>query len=70
LKDFSKIALEPGQEATVRFALDRRAFSYYDPEVGDWVLEPGEFRILVGSSSRDIRQEGTVTVVVPQGTKA
>lgn len=70
LKGFSKLALEAGQEATVHFTLDRRAFSYYDPETRDWVLEPGEFRVLIGSSSRDIRQTGTLTVATSDTTEA
>ncbi|MBN1642127.1 MAG: glycoside hydrolase family 3 C-terminal domain-containing protein [Anaerolineae bacterium] len=55
LKAFAKVALEPGERAEVRFALDDRAFSFYDPVRRAWVAEPGTFEILVGSSSRDIR---------------
>ena len=36
------------------------AFRYYDPDRGGWRLEPGEFSILVGSSSRDIRLRGQI----------
>ena len=70
LKAFSKIWLEAGQEATVHFTLDRRAFSYYDPEAHDWVLEPGQFHLRVGSSSRDIRQTGTLTIGATGATGA
>jgi beta-glucosidase len=38
--------------------LDRRAFSYYDAARHDWAIAPGEFGILVGSSSADIRLQG------------
>lgn len=62
LKGFEKVYLEPGEEKTVRFTLDRRAFAYYEPEVQDWVVEEGEFEILVGASSRDIRLSERVTV--------
>jgi len=55
LKGFAKVALDPGQSTTLKFDLDERAFSFYDPEQKGWVMEPGEFEILVGSSSRDIR---------------
>ena len=54
LKTFAKVALEPGETKTVTFTLDRDAFSFYDPAKKQWVAEPGEFQILVGSSSRDI----------------
>jgi len=55
LKGFAKVALDPGKSTTIKFDLDERAFSFYDPEQKGWVMEPGEFEILVGSSSRDIR---------------
>jgi beta-glucosidase len=46
----------------VAFDLDARAFSFYQPEKKQWVTEPGDFDVLVGASSRDIRQ--TVRLVV------
>jgi beta-glucosidase len=55
LKGFAKIALDPGKSTTIKFDLDERAFSFYDPDRKQWIMEPGEFEILVGSSSRDIR---------------
>jgi len=55
LKAFSKISLEPGETKTVNFMLDKEALSFWDTENGGWIAEPGEFEILVGSSSRDIR---------------
>jgi beta-glucosidase len=60
LKGFEKVELMPGEEKTVEFRLGKRAFAYYSPDKGDWVTEDGEFRILVGSSSRDIRLEAAV----------
>jgi len=55
LKAFAKVELGPSEEREVRLELDARTFSYYDPARHDWVLEPGEFELRVGSSSRDIR---------------
>ena len=40
--------------------LDRRSFSYYDEQMQDWCVEPGEYEILIGASSRDIRLRGSV----------
>ena len=57
LKGFKKIMLEPGEKQKVSIPLDRRAFAFYDPDLKGWVAQAGEFRILVGSSSRDIRLE-------------
>ncbi len=61
LKGFEKIALSAGEEAEVVKMFDRRGFSYYDEERAAWCVEPGEYEILVGASSRDIRLRGTVT---------
>jgi beta-glucosidase len=55
LKAFKKISLQPGEEKNVSFHLDQEAFWFYNPAVKNWVTEPGEFDILVGSSSQDIR---------------
>jgi beta-glucosidase len=54
LKGFEKIQLEPGEEKTVNFKLDKRAFAYYNTEIKDWYVESGEFELLVGKSSKDI----------------
>ncbi len=59
LKGFRKILLQPGETQTVTFQLTQRDLSYYDPAVKAWAAEPGEFNVLVGASSRDIRAEGS-----------
>ncbi len=58
LKAFQKVALRPGEKKTVQLALDRSALEFYDPARNAWIAEPGEFEILVGRSSRDIRLKG------------
>ncbi|HEX8990939.1 MAG TPA: glycoside hydrolase family 3 C-terminal domain-containing protein [Anaerolineales bacterium] len=55
LKAFAKVGLEPGEAQTVRFSLGREAFWYFDPDQAGWIVEPGEFEVRVGHSSRDIR---------------
>jgi len=55
LKGFAKVDLQPGEEKEVSVELGTRAFAYYDTGSKDWVVEAGEFEILVGASSRDIR---------------
>jgi len=62
LKGFRKLRLAPGQRQRVTFELDSRSFAFYDVKQQDWVMEPGDFRIGVGRSSRDIRGEAVVTV--------
>jgi beta-glucosidase len=58
LKAFRKVHLEPGQSRDIDFSLDQDAFSFWDPVSKTWKAEPGRFKVLVGGSSRDIRQEG------------
>ena len=55
LKAFAKVELAPRQTKTVSFTLDREAFWYFDVIKNGWATKPGEFEILIGSSSRDIR---------------
>lgn len=62
LKAFSKITLEPGEEKTVTFTLDKKAWRYYDEKISGWNVEPGKFTILIGSSSQDIRQKASLTI--------
>ena len=62
LKAFAKITLEPGAEREVTVTLTARDLSYWSALHRRWVLEPGEFRICVGASSRDIRLSAAITV--------
>jgi len=62
LKAFEKVFLKPGESKTITLKLPAEAFQYYDEAGKRWVLEPGRFDLLVGSSSRDIRQTGSVTL--------
>ncbi len=62
LKGFAKVALQPGETKTVAVPLDFRAFAFYHPGYGRWIAEDGQFDILVGASSADIRGVATVTL--------
>jgi beta-glucosidase len=55
LKAFRKVQLDPGRRATVTLTLDRRDLSAWDTDRGRWVSPTGRYRLMVGSSSRDIR---------------
>ncbi|MGQ9549345.1 MAG: beta-glucosidase [Roseiflexus sp.] len=55
LKGFAKVALQPGETQTVTLRLDREALAYWDDAQHAWVAEAGEFEVLIGSSSQDIR---------------
>ena len=60
LKGFQKLSLEPGETKTAVMELDDRAFSWYSTELGEWYAAPGEYEILIGASSRDIRLSAPV----------
>lgn len=58
LKGFAKIFLLPGQSKQVTLHLNHRSFSYYDIKTKEWTADPGDFSILVGSSSARIELTG------------
>ena len=68
LKGFAKVDLQPGEEKEVRITLGRRAFAFYDMGSKDWVVEAGDFEILVGASSRDIRLTDIIHLATAHGT--
>jgi beta-glucosidase len=59
LKAFAKVHLEPGECKTVTLSIGRSALAYYDDLAHKWVTEAGEFEVLVGASSQDIRATAT-----------
>jgi beta-glucosidase len=73
LKSFAKVYLLPKEKKVLTFTLDKRAFAYYDVKRHKWLVKSGEFAILVGASSRDIRLgkhvyvEGTAEVAGQPG---
>ncbi len=58
LKDFRRIYLNSGETRKVSFILEEDAFSFWDDRKKEWIAEPGEFEIKIGSSSEDIRLQG------------
>jgi len=54
LKDFRKIKLKAGESKTITFTIDKEKLSFYNQQL-QWVAEPGEFELMIGASSRDIR---------------
>jgi beta-glucosidase len=55
LKAFAKVALKPGQKKRVTVMLKESDLAFYDVRDHRWVVESGEFEVLVGASSRDVR---------------
>ncbi|MCI0494080.1 glycoside hydrolase family 3 C-terminal domain-containing protein, partial [candidate division KSB1 bacterium] len=62
LKGFKRIELEPGQKQKVQFDLAADLLAFYDQDMR-LVIEPGEFEVMIGSSSEDIRLKGTFAIV-------
>ena len=58
LKDFSKIALKAGESKTIKFAIDKEKLSFYNQKL-EWAAEPGDFDLMIGASSDDIRLKDT-----------
>ena len=63
MKGFARVLLEPGETRRVTVELERRSFAYYDTDLGEWVVTPGVFEILVGRSSQviELRRKLTFT---------
>lgn len=61
LAGFERIHLRPGETQTVTFTLDRKHFELLNADM-KWVVEPGEFSIMAGASSEDIRLSGVLQV--------
>lgn len=62
LKGFDKIYLKAGESKQVEIELDEDAFRYFNVRQNRWVFEKGEFEILVGASSRDIKLTGKIKI--------
>src|SRR5204862_7655349 len=60
LRGFQKVSLRPGESRRVTFPLDSRSFSHWDTAAGNWTITPGCYDVLVGASSRDIREQGVI----------
>jgi beta-glucosidase len=54
LRAFTKVELRAGQSESVHLELAARSFSIYDPDLHAWEMPGGEYKILVGTSSRDL----------------
>ena len=63
LKGFARIQLRPGETRQVELSFDKAALSFYSARKKAWIAEPGEFQVMIGGSSRDIKLTGTFTVV-------
>jgi beta-glucosidase len=61
LKGFKRISLKPGESGIVQFKIDNKELTLWNRQMKQ-VVEPGEFKVMVGSSSEDIRLRGSFWV--------
>jgi beta-glucosidase len=54
LKDFEKVKLAVGETKTITFTIDKSKLSFYNDKL-EYITEAGEFDLMIGSSSEDIR---------------
>ncbi len=59
LRNFEKLNLKPGESKHIEFTLSDEDLAYYSSKQDKWIVEKGEFEVLIGSSSKDIRLRNT-----------
>ncbi|HOW10039.1 MAG TPA: glycoside hydrolase family 3 C-terminal domain-containing protein [Bacteroidales bacterium] len=62
LKGFARVMVRKGEEKLVTIPVKAGDLTYWDPESGKWVLEPGKIDFFVGTSSSDAKLKGTLLV--------
>ncbi len=62
LKRFDRVTLNPGETKNIKFELSKNDFKYFDPAKHEWQVNPGNYEILIGSSSRDIKLKESINL--------
>ena len=62
LKGFVKVSLKPGERQHLTVQLDTRSFAYYDTNQGVWAAPAGQYKVLVGTSSEEIKLSDGITL--------
>jgi len=66
LKDFKKIKLNAGESKIIKFIIDKEKLTFYNQQL-QWVAEPGDFELMIGASSSDIRLSDSFELVNKAG---
>lgn len=61
LRDFAKVKLMPGESKVITFELTPTKLSFYKEKIG-WTIEPGDFKVMIGTASNDIKLESTLVI--------
>ncbi len=69
LKGFEKTTLKAGEKKRVKIALDSSSFAYWSDPLDEFYVENGDFEVLVGASSRDIKLVGKININLPDETQ-
>ena len=64
LRGFQRVTLQPGETRRIHFTLLPEDLEMLDKDM-HWIVEPGEFEVLIGSSSEDIRLKGKFEMMQP-----
>lgn len=62
LRDFQKVKLNAGESKTIEFTIDKEKFSFYNDKL-EWIAEPGDFEVMIGASSADIKLKSSFELV-------
>ena len=62
LRGFERVSLQPGETREVVFSLKPEDLQLLDRNM-NWTVEPGEFEVMIGASSQDIRLKKTITAL-------
>ena len=62
LREFERVTIDKGDKYKVKFNLTKDDFNYWDDVKKEWSLEPGEFEIMIGASSEDIRIKEIISI--------
>jgi beta-glucosidase len=65
LMAFERISLRPGEARNVRFTVSPDRLAFWDEKRKAWIVEPGAFEVMVGSSSADVRLKGEIKASSP-----
>lgn len=63
LKAYTKLELAPGKSGKVTLTLKQEDFAYFDEHLHSFITDAGDYEIMVGASSEDIRLKGIATLV-------
>jgi beta-glucosidase len=65
LMAFERVSLRPGETRTVSFNVSPERLGFWDEKRKAWIVEPGAFEVMVGSSSVDVRLKGEIKASTP-----